>query len=52
MQQCVYETNIYGIDDCETFHTNFDFEQDVIDVAIDQRHDRLRVLVADTLNML
>ena len=54
MQQCVYETKICDIDDQQKrlMQTWCDFEQNVINAAIDQWRNRLRscVLVADTLN--
>ena len=53
MQQCVYGTkicDIYDLQKCLT-QTWVDFEQNVIEAAIDQWRDSLRcVLVADTLN--
>jgi len=48
-QQCLYERKIHDID-------THDFKQDVIDAAVDQWRDRLRLcvcacmLVADALN--
>ena len=44
MQQCVYETKICDIDDLQKRSTQtwFDCEQNVIDAAIDQWHDRLK----------
>jgi len=54
LQHCVYETKICDIYDLQKclMQTSVDFEQNVIEAAIDQFHDRLRscVLVADTLN--
>jgi len=58
MQQCAYETKICDIDDLQKrlMQTWFDCEQNVIEAAIGQWHDRLRfhvcMLVAETLNML
>jgi len=56
MQQCVYRTkncDICDLQKCLT-QTWVDFEQNVIEAAIDQWCDRLRscvcMLVADTLN--
>jgi len=44
IQQCVYETKIHDIDDLRKhlMQTCFNFEQDMIDAAIDQWRDRLR----------
>ena len=56
MQQCVYGTKSYDIYDLQKCLTQtwVDFEQNVIEAAIDQWRDSLRyhvcVLVADTLN--
>jgi len=45
MQQCVYETKICDIDDLQKrlMQTWFDFEQNIIDAAIVQWLDRLRL---------
>ena len=47
MQQCVHGTKIHDIDDLRKrlMQTWFDFEQDVIDAAIDQWSDHLRSCV-------
>jgi len=47
MQQCVSETKIRDIDDLQKclMQTWFDFEQNVIDAAIDQWRDCLRSCV-------
>ena len=47
MQQRVYETKIHDIDDLRKrfMQTWFDFEQDIINAAIDQWRDRLRSCV-------
>jgi len=47
MQQCVSETKIRDIDDLQKclMQTWFDFEQNVIDAAIDQWHDCVRSCV-------
>ena len=47
MQQCVYETKIFDIYDMQKrlMQTWFDFEQNVIEAAIDQWRDRLRSCV-------
>jgi len=47
MQQCVYETKICDIDDQQKrlMQTWCDFEQNVINAAIDQWRDRLRSCV-------
>jgi len=47
MQQCVNETRIHGIDDLRKclMQTWFDFDQDIIDTAIDQWCDHLRSCV-------
>ena len=44
VQQCVYKTEMCDIDDLQQclMKTWFDFEQNVIEAAIDQRRDRLR----------
>jgi len=47
IQQCVYETKIHDIDDLQKslMETWFDFNQDIIDAAIDQWCDHLRSCV-------
>jgi len=47
MQQCVYKTKTCDIDDLQKYlmQTWFDFEQTVIEAAIDQWRDRLRLCV-------
>jgi len=47
IQQCVYETKIHNIDDLRKrlMQTWFDFDQDIIDTAIDQWRDHLRSCV-------
>jgi len=55
MQQCVYEIKIYDIIDLRKhmMQTWFDFEQNLVEAAIDQWRDRLRSCVhagAYTLN--
>jgi len=47
VQQCVYETKIFDIYDMQKrlMQTWFDFEQNVIEAAIDQWRDRLRSCV-------
>jgi len=47
MQQCVYETKICDIDDLQKCLTQtwFDFEQKVMDAAIDQWRERLKSCV-------
>jgi len=47
MQQIVYETKACDIGDLQKcfMQTWFDFEQTVIEAAIDQWHDRLRSCV-------
>ena len=49
MQQCVNETKIYDIYDLQQCLTQtwVDFEQNVIEAAIDQSRDRLRSRVRD-----
>jgi len=48
MQQCMYETKICDIDELQKclMQTWFDYEQNVIDAAIDQWRDRLRSCVS------
>jgi len=45
--QCVYETKIHDIDDLRKrlMQTWLDFDQDIINTAIDQWHDHLRSCV-------
>jgi len=47
MQQCVYKTKIRDIDEVQKclMQTWFDFEQNVIDAAIDEWRDHLRSCV-------
>jgi len=47
MQQCMYKTKIYDISDLQKrlMQTWFDFEQNVIDAAIDQWRNRSRSCV-------
>jgi len=47
MQQCVYETKTSDIYDMQKRLTQtwVDFEQNVIEAAVDQLHDRLRSFV-------
>jgi len=47
MQQCVYKTKTCDINDLQKclLQTWFDFEQSVIEAAIDQWRDRLRSCV-------
>jgi len=44
VQQCVYETKIHDIDDLRKrlIQTWFDFNQHIIDTAIDQQRGHLR----------
>jgi len=47
VEQYLYETMVHDIDDLQKYlmQTWFDFEQDIIDAAIDQWRDRLRSLL-------